>query len=368
MIRSIFYATAALAISAAALPLEAREELFTIELAPGVTRQVTESKKYELKAQGVRFFDITETGPNAAEIEIAAVTYPTAVQQTAAVNALIPSLVQDNLETTLTTFSTFQNRYYKSTYGQQSSAWLLKQVQAVIAAANVTAAVKAEPFTHTWGQSSIIATIPGQTENIVILGAHQDSINQRSPQNGRAPGADDDGSATVELLEAFRVLLTDAKVAAGQAVNTIEFHWYSAEEGGLLGSQAIFNSYKSAGKVVKGMLNQDETGYVAPGTTESIGLFSDYTDAALTAFIGKVIKAYTKLPAVSTKCGYACSDHASARNAGYPVALISESAFDDTSPYTHSAQDTLDTVNFAHLLELTKVSLGVAYELGFATL
>ncbi|KAH6658259.1 hypothetical protein BKA67DRAFT_635600 [Truncatella angustata] len=368
MVRSLFYALAALAASAVALPLDVRERLFTIELAPGVTKEVTEPEKYELKAQGIRFFDITETGPNAADVKVAAVTYPTAVQQTTAVNALIPSLNQNNLKTTLTTFSNFQNRYYKSTYGQQSSAWLLQQIQNVITAANVTAAVKAEPFTHTWGQSSIIATIPGKTTNVVVLGAHQDSINQRSPQNGRAPGADDDGSATVELLEAFRVLLTDSRVAAGQATNTIEFHWYSAEEGGLLGSQAIFNSYKSSGKVVKAMLNQDMAGYVAPGTTETVGLFSDYVDTALTTFIGKCIKAYTKLPVVSTKCGYACSDHASARSAGYPAALISESAFEDTSPYLHTTEDTLETVNFPHLLELAKVSLGAAYELGFATL
>lgn len=291
MVRSLIFGLVALAASVAALPLDTREELFTIELAPGVTKEVTESEKYALRAKGTNFFDITETGPNPAEIQVAAVTYPTAVKQTAAVNALIPSLNQNNLKTTLTTFSNFQNRYYKSTYGQQSSAWLLAQVQGIIAAANITADVTATAFTHTWGQSSVIATIPGQTSNLIILGGHQDSINQRSPAAGRAPGADDDGSASVELLEAFRVILTDVKVAAGQATNTIEFHWYSAEEGGLLGSQAIFNSYKSAGKVVKAMLNQDMTGYVAPGTTESIGLFTDYVDASLTTFVGKVIKA-----------------------------------------------------------------------------
>ena len=71
---------------------------------------------------------------------------------------------------------------------------------------------------------------------------------------------------------------------------------------------------------------------------------------------------------MSTKCGYACSDHASARNAGYPAALISEAAFEDTSQLLHTAQDTLDTITFSHLVEMAKVALGTAYELGFATL
>ncbi|KAI1842143.1 hypothetical protein JX265_005720 [Neoarthrinium moseri] len=365
MFRSLMCA----ALAASSVTLAApTQELFTLQLAPGLTKVVTESEKWELKAQGKKFFDVTESGPASADVEVAAVTYPTAVAQTAAVNALIPSLSKANLQSKLTTFSNFQNRYYKSTYGVQSSNWLLQQVQSIITAANVAADVKVAAFTHSWEQSSIIATIPGQTTNTVVISAHQDSINQRSPASGRAPGADDDGSATVEILEVFRVLLTDAKIAAGQHVNTIEVHWYAAEEGGLLGSQAIWNSYKQAGRVVKGLVHQDMTGYVAPGTTESIGLFTDYVDTSLVTFIGKCIKAYTKLPVVSSKCGYACSDHASARNAGYPGALISEASYENSSPYLHTAQDTIDTVNFNHLLELTKVTLGTIYELAFAKL
>ncbi|CAG8835880.1 11732_t:CDS:1, partial [Gigaspora margarita] len=52
---------------------------------------------------------------------------------------------------------------------------------------------------------------------------------------------DDDGSGTVTILEAFRVL------AEGQfrPKRSVEFHWYSAEEGGLLGSQAIASYYEN---------------------------------------------------------------------------------------------------------------------------
>jgi leucyl aminopeptidase len=89
----------------------------------------------------------------------------------------------------------------------------------------------------------------------------------------------------------MRVLLTDSRVASGQASNTIEFHWYAAEEGGLLGSQAVFTNYKNSGKVVKAMLQQDMTGYVKPGTKEAVGVITDYVDAGLTSFIKKVVTA-----------------------------------------------------------------------------
>jgi bacterial leucyl aminopeptidase len=83
-----------------------------------------------------------------------------------------------------------------------------------------------------------------------------DSINLKSPINGRAPGADDDGTGSVNLIEGFRAL-----VAAGFAPSTpVEFHWYSGEEVGLLGSQAIATKYKNDGVQVKAFMELDMSG------------------------------------------------------------------------------------------------------------
>lgn len=75
----------------------------------------------------------------------------------------------------------------------------------------------------------------------------------------------------------------------GNAPNTIEFHWYSAEEGGLLGSQAIFSEYEKQGRDVKAMLQQDMTGFIQKtidsGKPESVGVITDYVDSSLTTFI-----------------------------------------------------------------------------------
>lgn len=89
------------------------------------------------------------------------------------------------------------------------------------------------------------------------------------------------------------MLLSSKDVIKGKAENTIEFHWYSAEEGGLLGSQAIFSAYEREGRVVKAMLQQDMTGYVQgtldQGKEESVGVITDFVDAGLTTFIKEII-------------------------------------------------------------------------------
>jgi len=139
--------------------------------------------------------------------------------------------------------------------------------------------VSVKSFEHAWAQSSIIVTIPGKTNSTVILGAHQDSINYTNPMTMRAPGADDDGSGTVTILEVLRTLLGSKKLVEGKAENTVEFHWYSGEEGGLLGSQAIFSAYEKAGRDVKAMLEQDMTGFieltVEAGKPLAFGLMMD---------------------------------------------------------------------------------------------
>ncbi|KAL8744137.1 MAG: hypothetical protein Q9184_008031, partial [Pyrenodesmia sp. 2 TL-2023] len=83
----------------------------------------------------------------------------------------------------------FYNRYYRSSYGTQSSTWLFDQVKS-IAASN--AAIRVSQFTHSYAQPSIIARIPGTSPNLVVVGAHFDSTGGSS--TARGPGAVDNGS------------------------------------------------------------------------------------------------------------------------------------------------------------------------------
>lgn len=69
-------------------------------------------------------------------------------------------------------------------------------------------------------------------------------------------GADDDGSGTTSSLEALRALSHGNYTPE----TPLEFHYYSAEEGGLLGSQAVAKSYEDSGRKVLAMLQMDMTG------------------------------------------------------------------------------------------------------------
>lgn len=347
-------------------------EQFLIELSPGETRWVSEEEKWELRRNGQRFFDITDNislGSQRVAPKRAAV-FPSKTMLQSDVHPLLKNLTKSLMREHLEKLTSFHTRYYKSDYGRQSSEWLLQTVQDTIKDSGAAEyGVTAKHFKHPWGQNSIIATIPGQSKSTIVIGAHQDSINLWFPSVLPAPGADDDGSGTVTILEAFRVLLQSKEVIEGKAPNTIEFHWYSAEEGGLLGSQAIFSEYEKQGRNVKAMLQQDMTGYAQgsldAGKPESVGVIMDYVDPALTVFIKKVIEEYCEIPWVETKCGYACSDHASASKAGYPSAFVIESEFGDSDQHIHGTDDLIKYLSFDHMLQHARMTLGLVYELAF---
>jgi len=141
------------------------------------------------------------------------------------VRPILATLSSDGPKEHLTHFSSFRTRYYRSTTGRESQLWLLSKIQEITskyAPKSLQDFITTTEFPHLWGQHTIITRINGTTkpDEIVVIGAHQDSTNMWpfSP----APGADDDGSGTVTILEAYRAL-----IAAGfHPERTVEFHWY----------------------------------------------------------------------------------------------------------------------------------------------
>jgi Zn-dependent M28 family amino/carboxypeptidase len=80
-----------------------------------------------------------------------------------------------------------------------------------------------------------------------------------------------------------------------------------------LGSAAVFANYKATGKNVLAVMNQDMAGYSPSG---KISIYTDYVDAGLTKYTRVIATAYTGAT-TSDVCGYACSDHGSARSNGF---------------------------------------------------
>ncbi|KAI1913406.1 Leucine aminopeptidase 1 [Ophidiomyces ophidiicola] len=361
-----------LALSATALAASVpsqNEGKFLVETAPGQTQWVTEDQKMELKMQGKDFIDITHEveqniRPSSFRTANVATNFPRTMTQEKAVKAMIAELSKENMQRDLTRLTQFHNRYYQSETGVQSATWIMQQAQAAVQAAGARGA-KVEKFPHKFKQFSIVVTLPGKSEKTVVVGAHQDSINQRDRATGRAPGADDNGSGSMTILEALRGVLQNRDVVAGNAPNTMEFHWYAGEELGLLGSADIFARYMQQRKQIKAMLNQDMTGFVKRGVREEFGVITDNVNAELSQFARTVIGKYTRLPYVNTRCGYACSDHASANRYGFPSAMVAEAAFNNISPTIHSPADELSTINYDHMLEHAKLVVGFMTELAF---
>ena len=163
----------------------------------------------------------------------------------------------------------------------------------------------------------------------MILGAHFDSTGG-SP-NARGPGADDNGSGVVVLLETLWVLVENGF----KPRNTLEFHFYSGEEGGLLGSGDIWRNYKATRKSVLAFVNTDQAGY---SPSKKISVYDDYADTGLTGFVRKVVGGYIGESTRDT-CGYGCSDHASAYNNGFPAAYVCDEPDATSTPFVHSDKD-----------------------------
>ncbi|PSR73621.1 hypothetical protein PHLCEN_2v10540 [Hermanssonia centrifuga] len=251
--------------------------------------------------------------------------------------------------------------------GRESQLWLLSKISEITkdyAPKSLQDVISISEFKHSWGQNSIIARINGTSttdDSVVILSAHQDSTNMWPFLP--APGADDDGSGSVTILESYRALIA----SNFRPVRPVEFHWYSAEEGGLLGSQAVAAAYADRSANVYAMSQFDMTAWVKAGTREEVGIITDYTDNSLTEFNKKLVDLYLDIPYVETKCGYACSDHASWGKAGYPSTFTIESSFENSNKHIHSTQDRIDIseeFSFDHMLEFSKLGVAFAIELG----
>jgi len=338
------------------------EELRLIETNETTRAWMTEMEVRVLRAKGINFMDVTDF-PDLGRHPVHASTTLPARLRIGASSADIPELISQlsagEIAATITQLSDFYTRYYRANTGAAAAKTIHDRYTAYAAGAPH---IQVQYVEHTWLQPSVIARIEGigsNADEIVILGGHEDSIlNSFWDPAGEAPGADDDASGTATVLEVFRVLAKNGY----RGSRTLEFHAYAAEEAGLLGSQDIANRYAKDGKTVAGMMQLDMVGYVKDGKGV-FGVMTDYVNPALTEFLRKLVRQYANIPIVDTRCGYACSDHASWNKAGYPAVFPAEAAFSNSNPHIHTAQDTLDKIDPKHALEFSKVALAFLVEM-----
>lgn len=319
-------------------PLTVKDRLVKLsEDGPAIA--MSEKDIFNLYKKNQKFIDVTDGDYDLIESlslssdQSTTTTFPTEMAHKELVDGLIATIDKERMKKWLTSFTKFHTRYYKSKTGKESANWLFGQLEELAKSTVDGVKLSVEKFDHSWGQPSIIAKLhattllPESEAEIVILSAHQDSVNQWNPWFGRSPGADDNGSGSTTVWEALSIL-----VAAGYVPEkrTLEFHWYSAEEGGLLGivllclylfcslsslkslthfpndkkqkgSQKVVASYLQKKKPVFAVLHSDMTGYQPDGLEPIVGISSDFVSNPLSDTLIKITEAYSDVEWKYTK-------------------------------------------------------------------
>lgn len=280
---------------------------------------------------------------------------PYTLDNQATVDKLLPEAKDANVLATIKKLSSFRTRFHSSPTGKEASVYIRDSWQALSTGRDD---VSVELVDHKGTpQPSIKLTIRGTSlpDEIVVLGGHMDSLAGRGGE-AIAPGADDNASGIASLTEVVRAALT----LNYHPARTVHVYGYAAEEVGLVGSAEIAAQAKADDLNVVGVLQLDMTNYTG-ASMPYIGLLTDYVDPMLSDFSVKLIEQYVKIPYKRFECGYACSDHASWTEQGFPAAMPHESNMDDSNQDIHTAEDTLARSDDSVAHSMHFVRFGLAF-------
>jgi monoamine oxidase len=272
----------------------------------------------------------------------------------------VDKVSQQQIKTAIDLIVSFQTRHTLSDLNTKAAEWIQQRFQD-IAYRNVTL--------HRFGigdvqRANVVCTKVGDNSpnEYMIICAHFDSrMQELKDSTSRAPGADDNGSGTVVLLEAARVL------ASVRTRRSIQFVTFTGEEQGLLGSSAYAQYVHGQGQKVRRVLNLDMVGHPAERGTPFIvieqamgGTPQDLESQALAVEMTQFATLYTNL---ATRLGPTySSDYMPFEDYGYVCNGLFDGA--DNLPFYHTSNDTVDKVDADNCAQVAR--LVVATALSFA--
>ncbi len=222
---------------------------------------------------------------------------------------------------------------------------------------------------------NIMATLVGRdaTKRILEIGAHYDTVPG-------SPGADDNGSGVVALLEVARAL------RARNYGGTIRLCFFAMEEDGLVGSINHVTKIRQRGEPVKGVIVLEMVGYTSsdpdsqktparvpllfwpPRTGDFICVVGNLRSSGLGgAFEGAAQRYTPDLEYFSAKRigalfrDSARSDHFPYWKAGLRGVMITDTA-NFRNPHYHRRSDTIDTIDFPFLARVARATAATAAE------
>jgi len=210
---------------------------------------------------------------------------------------------------------------------------------------------------------NVVAERPGlvDPEEIYLITAHIDDL----PAGALAPGADDNGSGSVAVLMAARLL------APYDLAHTVRFVLFTGEEQGLRGSMAYAADCAARGENIQGVVNLDMIAYNSDDepVIDLYGLTTVDGSLELTRLFSDVVGVYglNLVPERSNdRWPINASDQWSFLGQGYPAFLAIED-MDDRTPYYHNTGDRLDTLDLDYYADFTQAAIATIAHLGRPT-
>ena len=209
--------------------------------------------------------------------------------------------------------------------------------------------------------NNVLAWLPGQTDEYVIVGAHYDHLGRGNfdslapSQIGQIhPGADDNASGTAGVLELARLLAPQR----GQLKRSILFMNFAGEELGLLGSAEWVKEPTHPLAKAVAMLNMDMIGRIKDDKVYIGGVGTGSTFKTVLEQAQKEVPFKVEYSAG----GYSSSDHTSFVTRRIPVLFFFSGLHSDY----HKPSDTWDKINGASAAKLLDLVQSVAVQLANA--
>ena len=224
---------------------------------------------------------------------------------------------------------------------------------------------------------NVVAWLPGRdTSRVVVIGGHYDSCicsTNSMDFTSDAPGADDDGSGTVAVMELARVM---GKRFPQGFDASIAFILYTGEELGLLGSTQFAERLKREGKRVTAAFTDDIIGNVVAddGRTDSTSVRVFAVDSLaigggeLARYVWAVGALYQPsfevLPVLRLDRLGRGGDHRPFVERGIPGLRFSERL--ENYKRQHLPTDSLADVNFPYVAKVARLNLATVASLAAA--
>jgi len=200
-------------------------------------------------------------------------------------------------------------------------------------------------------QFNVIASLPGteKPDEYVLLTAHLDSWHSAS-------GATDNGTGTITMLEAMRIL----KTAYPNPKRTILIGHWGGEEMGMIGSSAFREDHPEVVAGLQVAFNQDNGTWryerlEGQGMQASSEFLPKWLGALPTEITSHIV---VEVPGAQNNGG---SDHTAFLCAGAPSFRL-QSPYDEYRQYTwHTNRDTYDKIVFDDLAENATTAAMLAY-------